>query len=179
MNERTWLRLDLVIATLALIISAGATVSSIYQTHVIARQLGASVWPYLSITSSLGDSAYSLAVANDGLGPAVVKNATLSVDGEKVANYREAEGRLARGVRVGKDLIATFSSINETTVVRAGDTRVLIRASGSAVSQVGDLGKRVSLSLCYCSLLDECWTVVSHEPRVDVRTCATNAGIEY
>jgi len=172
------IRSDLLIATLALVISAGATLSSVYQTHVIARQLGASVWPYLSITSTLGPSTYRLAVTNDGLGPALVRSATLSVDGKSVASYREAAVRVARGAKLARADSSSTAAIGKTTVIRAGDTHDLIRASGSLITKGGDLGQRVTLALCYCSLEDQCWTVRSHEQRVAVASCLPNDGID-
>ena len=82
------IRADLLIATLALLASSGATLSSVYQTHVIANQLSASVWPYLEAVYSLSTTTANLEVANDGLGPALVRSASLAVDGHPVATAR-------------------------------------------------------------------------------------------
>jgi hypothetical protein len=74
-TTRAWLRIDLLIAICALLISALTAAASLYQTRVIANQLSSSVWPYLGIAMSREpDTGHlSFAIANDGLGPAIVR----------------------------------------------------------------------------------------------------------
>jgi hypothetical protein len=51
-------------------------------TRVIAQQLSAQVWPYVTFTGTTEPERLELDVANDGLGPAVVKSFVLRVDGK-------------------------------------------------------------------------------------------------
>jgi hypothetical protein len=180
-NAGRVLRADLIIATLALLISGGATISSLYQTKVIANQLSSSVWPYLAITSSTTTGqSYALTVTNDGLGPALVGSATLSLDGHALKRYRDGEVLLGKGVPKGAGVAsASFSSIGPTTVIRAGEDFQVTSLRGSIMKYAGDLGRRAQLAVCYCSLLGQCWTVKGQEPRVTVSDCASHAGIDY
>ncbi len=174
-------RTDLIIATVALLVSAGATISSVYQTKVVANQLSASVWPYLSIETNLSENAFALSVSNDGLGPALVRSAKLSVDGKPYPTYRGALAAIFRGTTAPTPK-GSFASIDATSVIHVADQRVLMKATlGPSARTLGDLGKRVALELCYCSLLDQCWNVRSGtgKPRVAVPSCASNDGIDY
>src|SRR5579863_7489960 len=75
------IRLDLVIALCALLISTLAAGASFWQARVLQEQLGAQIWPYVGISEDFtGDSA-EIGIANDGLGPAILRSATAAVDG--------------------------------------------------------------------------------------------------
>jgi hypothetical protein len=174
-------RADLLIATLALLASSGATLSSVYQTHVIANQLSASVWPYLEAVYSYGSNTAQLEIANDGLGPALVRSATLSVDGHTVASYRRGIDALERGFHVQHPYSGSFSSIGPSSVVRPGQQVALFNLSRTPVKGFGSFQRRVALDMCYCSLLGQCWVYRSGpvEIRDQVGTCPTNAGLDF
>ena len=78
-------RYDAVIATfvgfLALCISG-------YTAHVQRQQVRAAVWPILEFDSANGPIHFIL--ANKGVGPAIIKNVIVKVDGEPVRNWKEA-----------------------------------------------------------------------------------------
>lgn len=174
-------RADLVIATCALLISAGATLSSLYQTHVIANQLSSSVWPYLDIDMSRSRSSMQLAVANDGLGPALIRSATLAVDGHTVVSYRGALDILERGMHLRAPYNGTFSSIGPDTVLRPAERLTLVDVSALPVARFGALERRVAFDVCYCSLLEQCWVNRSGagESRVQVASCPTQTGLDF
>ncbi len=95
------LRLDFFIAIGALVISVLTTVTLIYQTHVISDQYAATIWPYLSVKDQVESNEERLTLTNDGLGPALVRSAQLTVDGKNLASWndylRMLSGRLPRG----------------------------------------------------------------------------------
>lgn len=175
------IRADLLIATLALLASSGATLSSVYQTHVIANQLSASVWPYLEAVYSLSTTTANLEVANDGLGPALVRSASLAVDGHPVASYRRGIDVLERGFHLKNPYNGSFSSIGPSSVIRPGEQVALFSLSRLPVKEFGSMHRRVMLEVCYCSLLGQCWIYRSGpvETRDQVGSCPTNAGLDY
>src|SRR5215469_10082262 len=81
------LRFDLFIAGMALVISTFAAAASAYQAYVINQQFSATVWPYLSLSTSYDRSNkfIELDVRNQGLGPAIVRSATVTVAGVPVS----------------------------------------------------------------------------------------------
>src|SRR5579863_2155170 len=86
MNDRAF-RLDFFIAIAALLVSALTAATLIYQTRVIGHQFAASTWPYLSVSTTLDPQAISLDLANDGLGPALIRSAQLTVDGRPLPSW--------------------------------------------------------------------------------------------
>lgn len=181
-------RAELIIATLALVASACASVAAIVQTreaavqtqatleqnHIVAKQLGASVWPYLTIDESFSRSPRKLAltITNQGLGPALIRAFTIAVDGRARTRSRDVFDVIDPNDRARTvddsdfgggsvlrpaESLTLFSLYNKTLNLSTAQTRLLTR---------------VELEACYCSLLEECWSVDSKQtvPRM-VHTC--------
>ena len=167
MNERA-LRLDFVVAICALLVSGIAAGASAYQSWVVSQQFGASVWPYLSVDTTTSPNGAVVSLTNDGLGPALIRSAQLRVDGRIVKSWFEYFNVLNHDptfVRVTKKSAlrqASTSSVDASTTVRPGDSKMLVSlvlAKGIPVSLL--LRHLVSLDICYCSLNDRCWTLRS------------------
>ena len=161
------IRIELLIATLALLASAAASIATVVQTRVVGNQLSASVWPYVSLNATLGRDDVRLDAVNDGLGPALVRSVTLRLDGRRQQNWRGAFAALARDVRASHPQHAVKASAEEvggigpTSVIRAGESFQLIHVHAALANQVGTPdGLRFQVTMCYCSLLGQCWIAV-------------------
>ena len=183
--ESKALRFDLMIAVSALLISAVAAAASVYQTHVISQQnglisqqFGATTWPYLSFVNSYSPDFVEVDLRNNGVGPAIIRTAEITLDGRPVApgktnssidsvieiavhqadldaSHARALGKVRGRVR----LITTTSSLGADDVLPAGSNRVLVRADGPFITRrVVAMRGRVNIKLCYCSLVGRCWT---------------------
>jgi hypothetical protein len=165
------IRIELLIATLALLASAAASIATVVQTRVVGQEMSASVWPYLTIEDTLSNDDYKLEVINQGLGPAIVQSADLSIDGKPQANWRAALRTIA-----AKDRHHIFNGAGESTQIIAVHKPGL----GDAV-RAGYLPKP-DLAVCYCSILQQCWrvdTLQLEQPRA-VRDCGTDhAMLQY
>lgn len=165
------LRFDIIIAVCALLISTLATGAAWWQarvlaaqTHVLEEQLGAQVWPYVSTSVSTSGNAVEIDIANDGLGPAVLRSAVASVDGVPESNFIQimhallGANLIARKPR-GESINLGISSGTPGTVLRPGVTihaftlqsktyaRRFLRAYG-----------RVRTKICYCAIIPgKCW----------------------
>lgn len=178
------LRFDLLIAVCALLISAVAAGASVYQTHVIASQYSASVWPYVTVTGSGSSTGFKLAIENDGLGPALIRSAQLRFAGRPLASWRELVSEAPLKAAASKSELLNASSVDASTVVRAGETLPIfsLSSAGFAAHQpaVANAASRVDVRLCYCSILGRCWTVESllrsNVPR-DVKGCPRGQSI--
>jgi hypothetical protein len=179
---RTWLRADLMIAVCALLISSLTCVATFFQTRVIANQLSASVWPYLSYTTTYDSNTVTLTVDNDGLGPALIRSASLTVDGRRMASWEAANKALGKipGVTSAG---ASFTSLGPGSVVRAGASHGMVRL-GLRLAPKADptavltllhrwFAERVAITVCYCSTLGNCWLVSSttHQQPAEVGHC--------
>jgi len=191
MDEKRF-RFDLVIALGALLISSIAAGASAYQTYVIRKQFSATVWPYLTfITSSSTDRYFELDVSNPGIGPALILGATVTRDGKRIerpvgptslpaiASALEEEMRAAKAAEakagLSKAANITASTILPGDVIPAGQKLELLRVEGKLVtSRVLAQIHRVDLTLCYCSLLGDCWTKRLQDKEVkphSIRSC--------
>ncbi|HEY6326639.1 MAG TPA: hypothetical protein VIW73_09045 [Candidatus Cybelea sp.] len=191
MDERRF-RFDLFVALLALVISGVAAGASAYQTYVIRKQFSATVWPYISfITTSSIDKYFELDVDNAGIGPALILDSVITRDGKVVQRAGTPIGQPAISAAIDPERAAaksdevrsrehgsenmTASTILPGDVVPAGQKLEVLRVEGKFLThRVMASIRRVDLTLCYCSLLGDCWTKRLWERAVQphpVRSC--------
>jgi hypothetical protein len=156
------IRLDLVIAVCALLISSLATLASFWQTVVVQKQLSAQVWPYLSVNSSLSSDQVSVSIENYGLGPALVRDLVITRDGVVQPNLYAFLGpslrTLAHKAKRGETLGLDMTDLREGSAIRPGDHVTLFTAKETGIGAViTPLALRSQLEVCYCSILDQCW----------------------
>ncbi|MBV8375238.1 MAG: hypothetical protein JO302_06980, partial [Candidatus Eremiobacteraeota bacterium] len=132
MNERAF-RLDFFIAIAALLVSALTAGTLIYQTHVIGAQYAAAIWPYLSVETTYDNpNGVTIALNNEGLGPALIHSARLSVDGKSVASWNDYFLTLARE----DPRIRSFFTRMQAAVQRGLVPRVTIATSTVASTAI-------------------------------------------
>lgn len=184
MAKESRFQLDLIIAVSALLISTLAALASVYQSRLIASQLSAAVWPYLSVhTSYLGNGRVVVALSNDGAGPALIRAASATFYGKPIRSWNEVLQRFISDAKGRHTKSAHFgaSGIDPASIVRSGDRIELLRleALGDNRLVVNEI-KRLRLHLCYCSILNRCWTMDSEEedqPPQDTARCPANEAI--
>ena len=190
MDEKRF-RFDLFIAALALVISGVAAGTSAYQTYVIRKQLSSNVWPYLTfITTSSMDHYFELDVSNVGIGPALILSSVITRDGKvlrggtgptampaiakAIAPERKEADALERKARARNETM-TVSTLLPGDVVPAGQKLQMLRVDGKFLTdRVLSVAHRVDFTLCYCSLLGDCWTKRLWDPALEprsVRSC--------
>jgi hypothetical protein len=177
------IRIELLIATLALLASAAASIATVVQTSTVASQLSASVWPYLTVRETVGQNDIEVALENEGLGPAIIQSAGLALDGKPLPNWHTAIRMLVAKDRSPKPHLAievttVRSFFGKGDVVRPGATFELISLHtqiGRDFASAADAPK-LALSVCYCSILQQCWIVeqLSREQPHSVRDCGSD-----
>jgi hypothetical protein len=162
MNERAF-RLDFFIALAALVVSFLTTATLIYQTRVIEEQYSATIWPYLSLDTTTNPDGIKIALTNDGLGPALVRSAQLTIDGKAVSGWpdflnvlKPEIGRITHGKA---SFGSTSGDTDESTILRPGTSSALLVIKGLRTQAEVDAIKRhaIGLNVCYCSLNGRCW----------------------
>lgn len=177
MKERT-LQFDSIIAVSALLISCLAVVTSVYQTwvfrdqtRVIHDQYAATIWPYININDTTNvkgtgptakASLIEVSLTNNGLGPALIRDAQLFVDERPVSEWNDLRDLLAHVQQRtgGKVTHAQMAAIDASMTIRPGDSREVFSVSlspGVPVQQF--LGHNARIDLCYCSLNGQCWNL--------------------
>ncbi len=177
---RRVIRVELVIATFALLTSACASIAAIMQAreglaqtqasideaHTVATQLGASVWPYLTIDDEFSSKTIRVTIANQGLGPALIRSLTISGPKGPIASIREMVNLIDSNSHRRS---TEENSIGGGTVIRPSETTALIGITDKALDEVRarTATRSLRISVCYCSLLSNCWSAVSNaiEPK--------------
>jgi hypothetical protein len=150
---------DAYAAVIASFIGLLALAVSGYTAYVQRQQLRAQVWPHLELEFS--SVMLSFWASNQGTGPARVTAMRVAVHGRPVRNWEDVE-KAAGFVEAEHLLRSSFS----TSVLPAGKDFVLIRPADSEQGRTRfqDLlpGHKhaITITVCYCSVLDECWTAM-------------------
>lgn len=197
MNDRAF-RLDFFIAIAALLVSAFTAATLLYQTRVIGDQFAATIWPYVSVGTTYDSNGEAIEITNDGLGPAMIRSAQLTVDGNPVRSWndyvrvlaldpslrRTFEGSRRAFISSSGRAVLSMSSVGPSTTLRPGESDQLLRISLAQDVPAGAFAKHVvTIELCYCSLNGACWTLHStpgrmgSDPRA-VSGCASASAIE-
>jgi hypothetical protein len=154
-------RYDAVIATF---VGVCALCVSGYTAHVQRQQVRAAVWPILEFDTSIGPDIHFI-VANKGVGPALIRHVIVKVDGQPVRNWVEV---LDKFVGPGNhhysesDISGHIFAANESMDVftpRDADGNALTDRSKPLWVEMNKDRSRVSIEICYCSTLGECWTL--------------------
>ena len=173
-------RYDAVIATL---VGLCALCVSAYTAYVQRQQVRAAVWPILEFDSSNAPDIH-FTLANKGVGPAIIRHVIVMVDGQPVRNWKEA---LERILGPGEHLCSesdmsghAFAAGESRTVFTPHDPEnnpLNYDRSNPLWVKMNKERLRVSVEICYCSTLDECWTLrasgLTPSTTTETRRCPT------
>ncbi|HYK52631.1 MAG TPA: hypothetical protein VEV38_03790 [Candidatus Eremiobacteraceae bacterium] len=150
------LRVDLIIALCALVVSCLAAGAAVYQGHVIASQLSVTVWPYVNFRESAGNAYVEVDVQNVGSGPAIIGSATFYVDGKPQSSLSRSLRTL--GFKPQNGSTVTLTNLGPGAVIRSGDSVPLLRVDSKQFAALAaDAQRRTRIEVCYCSMLQQCW----------------------
>jgi hypothetical protein len=186
-----WVDISLGLAALfTSIVSLGVAVE---HGRDMSKLVQANSLPYVQISKSdlAADGRTEvtrLTIENQGVGPARIADVRITVDGKPVPDLNTlidhccAPGFLIRrtdrefaGIRYGEVVKSTALD----RMVRPGQSIDMISwpltatNQGPAQALVREIGRRVQVSICYCSVFDECWTrAFSADPKpTPVKSC--------
>ena len=165
--------------------AAGA---SAYQTWVINQQFGATVWPYLAVDTTTNPDGMIVALTNNGLGPALVRSAQISVDGRPASSWKDYVNGISKDPLLRNrhfHMHTSTTSVDASTTIRSGESLQLMAVQmKTPLAAVVIPRHPIGLTFCYCSLNEHCWelhTVVGQAGGplpTPVRDCAVGARIE-
>ena len=164
-------RIDLLIAVCALLISSLAAGASWWQarvlsaqTEVLQEQLGAQVWPYVTVNAGINSDTVRFGITNQGLGPAVLRSASVLVDGVPRVGFTgllhailgpKLIARSPHGERLG----FTVDSGPPGSVIRPGEETIGFSFTSKRYAGRFLAGyRRMSFQICYCAIIPgKCW----------------------
>ncbi len=161
-RKHRWDAIGVVIASLVGLL---ALLVSGYTAYIQRQQVRAQVWPYLTRgyvqPPGAGDTEYKLALFNKGVGPAIVRNVQVLVDGKPQTTWKQVFGALG----LANDTFS-YSSLDRN-VLSAGETLpILVFNDAPALSNFRRAFVRhAKMRICYCSTLGECWMFADRGPR--------------
>jgi hypothetical protein len=138
------------------------------QTRLMQQQARAGVWPYLSIGYALvadGDKrGYTWRIDNDGVGPARIESVTLTLDGKPLEHWKDVFRALYGDVPVQ----ATYSQIYGKVLPPSTNRETTIEAvhipDPAQAKTFFEAQSRIEMSICYCSVYDDCWIARRQSP---------------
>jgi hypothetical protein len=174
-------RYETIIATL---VGVSALFVSGYTAHVQRQQVRAAVWPILEFNTS-NEPMIKFTLDNKGVGPAIIRHVVVTVDGQPVRNWQEAIEKL-----LGPDPLLLgvhdhykFSESTMSGHVLAANQSIDIMVphddnggpldsahGGPLWDKMNKERARVSVEICYCSTLGDCWLL-----RSDGNASSTNS----
>ncbi len=161
---------------------------SAYTAYMQRQQVRAAVWPILEFDSSNGPISFTL--ANKGVGPAIIKDVIVKVDGQPVRNWSEAlekllgpgEHRYAESDMSGR-VISAGESMIALTPTDADRNPLNFDKSNPLWVKLNKERERVSIEICYCSTLGECWSLRAGGPTPNTTTeigdCPNSSAISF
>ena len=179
-------RYDAVIATL---VGLCALCVSAYTAYVQRQQVRAAVWPILEFDSSNAPDIH-FTLANKGVGPAIIRHVIVKVDGQPVRNWKEALGRiLGPGEHLFSEsdmsghVFAAGESMTPLTPRDPENNPLNFDKSNPLWVKMNKDRLRVSVEICYCSTLEECWTLrasgLTPSTTTETRRCPTPSATSF
>lgn len=167
-------RYDAVIATL---VGLCALCVSAYTAYVQRQQVRAAVWPILEFDSSNAPDIH-FTLANKGVGPAIIRHVIVRVDGQPVRNWSEALERI-----LGGRVFAAGESMTVFTPRDPENNPLNFDKSNPLWVKMNKDRERVTAEICYCSTLDECWTLraggLTPSTTTDTRRCPSPSATSF
>jgi hypothetical protein len=154
-REIRWDAVAAIIASLvgflALLVAGYTAYIQRYTAEVQNKQVQAQVWPYLIVGNN--DLTQSLFVENKGMGPAIVRSVQVRIGGKPQKNWNQVLTTLGMPPHhfaqstVNKDVLSPGDQLQS---IRFPDKERWQQFQDAAMN-------RLSVDICYCSTLDECW----------------------
>lgn len=144
------------VAGTAFVVSICSLFIYIYQSKIMSEQQQVAAWPYIEwYTNTVG--GYKLTVQNKGIGPAIVRDVAMTLDGRPVAGNNELIGAVMGQEytvdRVNSEIRERVLSPNETTEIL-----VIADADQANAFKTRLAQRKFELLITYCSIYGRCWT---------------------
>lgn len=158
-EQRPWYKEpETFVAFAALIVSVSAVAVGIYEAALQRKHDRAEVWPHVELEAYTSPGEISVSIENTGIGPAIVRTLAVSVDGTEQGSWPAVVKRLVPAD--AKVSISTSTTVD--AALRPGQKTRLVSLNPSELPAgfLQEVG-RVSIRLCYTSVFEEHWLLVS------------------
>lgn len=165
-TDRIFVRLvfwQTILSVVGVFIAVLALYAALTESDAVRQQTSAAVWPFVQISTADFDSGdragFTLSAANAGVGPALVHSMRVVIDDKPMRDWAHVVAHLGGTL---DDQVERSSISNR---VLSPDQKVdLISTTNPALARAFHAvvaNPENSVSLCYCSIFDDCWMVDS------------------
>ncbi|MCW5911081.1 MAG: hypothetical protein KIT62_08400 [Cyclobacteriaceae bacterium] len=154
------LRSEMIVALSAIVVSIMTLSVYIFQARIMMDQQHTSVWPYVEWVYnyiSEENQEFYISVINKGVGPALVRDSKIYLDGKLYKDYSDLiKDLVGEGKR--DSLWIVYSGVDNSVMAPGEEVKIFHVKSwrGTRIPMVDS--KRFNYTLCYCSIYKDCWT---------------------
>jgi hypothetical protein len=181
-------RYDALIATF---VGVCALFVSGYTAYMQRQQVRATVWPILEFYSSNAPDIH-FTLSNKGVGPAIIRNVIVSVDGQPKRNWGEVFAKLLGGrpedhhgseSDMSNHVLSAGESMDVMTPFGSDGNPIKFNRSDPVWVKMEKDRNRVTVEICYSSTLGECWTLRAGESAAssttEIRRCPSPSATSF
>ncbi|MEP4051119.1 MAG: hypothetical protein ABJN22_02625 [Litorimonas sp.] len=157
--KRSPINWERAIAALALALSVTAILVSLLEVSTVRAHVKATVWPHLALDTDSGPDGTAIQLRNKGVGPALVEDIFMKLDGELVTDIETAiVDSIGSTDILGDNGYKLIDVANQ--VIAAGETVDILSVGNSdgANALMRDWTGKLDIQVCYCSIQEDCWT---------------------
>ncbi|GIU08707.1 hypothetical protein TUM4261_15830 [Shewanella sp. c952] len=169
MEEASWYKKpEMIVALSALLISVVTTMVGVYSAHIDRAYARASVWPRLEIFRSFGNDNFSYGVSNNGTGPAIIKYAAITYKSKPIKSWDEIP-EIPRFTQshISQRILPSEKTI-QPLIYKGAQNRLFLTIDND-----------IKISLCYCSIYDQCWITDRSNDPLSVDECTIEQKLRF
>ena len=154
-RRRDWDGVAAVIAAMVGLLALGVSGYTAYIQH---QQVRAQVWPYVEAGNDDGNQ--SIYVYNKGVGPAIVRSAQVFIDAKPQPDWAHVLTALGLPPHDYQQ-----STLNPDVISPGEQVRIIgIKDEDRWKTFRSGAVARMTMDICFCSTLDECWMYHDQHP---------------
>ena len=161
--KSTGIKSEMIVALAAIVVSVMSLAVYIFQANIMMDQQHTAVWPHVewstTYVSDDQNQEFYISVVNKGVGPALVKDTKLYLDGKvyKNGDYDDFMKDLMGEGR--RDSLWILYSVVDNRVMAPGDEVRIFHVKNWQGARIPVVDySRYKYELCYCSIYDDCWS---------------------
>ncbi|TQV77317.1 hypothetical protein FLL45_05060 [Aliikangiella marina] len=185
-------KLNFIIGICAILISLASFYATYLQAKSAEQQVKAMTYPLIQTVTNNYDlekqeSAISLVLINSGVGPAIIKNVIYQYEGQEyntVFDYLKA--CCNEEYQNFKSAQSSDSATVRAQIITSRDREIILAANDSTQTlyllkhetnkelwnKLNSERRKLNMSVCYCSLLENCYQSISVGMTQEVKSCS-------
>jgi hypothetical protein len=154
-SRKWWKDAEMITALSAVFIGVVALIIGAYQAKVSSDQRAASVWPYLEVSRYIiQGEQYGFTMINKGVGPALIKQMEVLVDGKPMKGWSTA---IRTMINEDINIKSIYSSTNKSVIAVQESRKMVDVKDKQTIQKIQAADDNIAIKVCYCSIFKDCW----------------------